>query len=222
MKVIKILLFVIIVFFSTCCIAGVLMPKGKITVMVVDSKGTPVDNAKVSLRIDTAKGPGMGWGTNTRFLKGKTNLGGLYIFEDDFPRKIIFSADKKGYYSSGNGFRFKEKSGLNKWEPWNPTVEIKLKEKRNPIPMYAKRTGRIKVPVLEKPIGYDLEKGDWVAPYGKGVISDFIFNCKASYVSNDNWKCSYALTFSNEKDGIQEYDTSKDRSSYKWLQARMG
>lgn len=83
--------------------------------------------------------------------------------------------------------------------------------------MYAKRTGGIKVPVLEKPIGYDLEKGDWVAPYGKGVISDFIFNCKARDTSRDDWACSYTLTFSNEHDGIQEFIPKKnDQSIYEW------
>ncbi len=63
MKNIKIIL-IILLLFTTNCYAGILLPKGKVTLKVVDSKGNSVDDAEVSLRIDTAKGPGMGWGTN--------------------------------------------------------------------------------------------------------------------------------------------------------------
>ena len=31
-----------------------------------------------------------------------------------------------------------------------------------------------------KPIGFDLEKADWVAPYGKGECADFIFRLDQS------------------------------------------
>jgi hypothetical protein len=38
-----------------------------------------------------------------------------------------------------------------------------------------KGTSNLRIPKFNKPIGYDLEKGDWVSPYGKGLINDFIF-----------------------------------------------
>ena len=33
-----------------------------------------------------------------------------------------------------------------------------------------------KIPVTNTPCGYDLMVGDWVVPYGKGKIGDFVFN----------------------------------------------
>ena len=80
--------------------------------------------------------------------------------------------------------------------------------------MYAKNTawaGWIDIPVFAQPIGYDLEVGDWIAPYGKGKISDFIFQ-----FDSKTHEISYTLTFSNPNDGIQEYEHPKDQSSYKW------
>ena len=79
--------------------------------------------------------------------------------------------------------------------------------------MYAKNTTAIKVPALDTPIGYDLEIGDWVAPYGKGAISDFVFKFKVRFVKNDDWDASYTLTFSNEHDGIQEWIIPKGNQS---------
>ena len=97
---------------------------------------------------------------------------------------------------------------------------IKLKRKKNPTKMYAKSISNMnakKVPALDTPIGYDLEQGDWVAPYGKGVIKDFIFVCKAIHRGYKDWEASYTLTFSNEHDGIQEYFAQKgNQSEYYW------
>ena len=41
--------------------------------------------------------------------------------------------------------------------------------------MWAKNTSHMKIPVFERPIGFVLQKGDWVAPYGIGATNDFIF-----------------------------------------------
>ncbi|UDQ96931.1 hypothetical protein AAEX28_07715 [Lentisphaerota bacterium WC36G] len=37
---------------------------------------------------------------------------------------------------------------------------------------------------MNHPCGYDLLIGDWVKPYGQGIINDFIIN--ASYYSKNN------------------------------------
>jgi hypothetical protein len=115
------------------------------------------------------------------------------------------------------GYEFKSNSFLlNRWEPWNPTIEVVLKKKRHPVPMF-RGGGIIQIPKLDVPVGYDLEKGDWVAPFGGGVTSDFIISFHAEMRAYRDYECSFELTFSNPKDGIQEYVfDNHSQSSFKW------
>jgi hypothetical protein len=55
------------------------------------------------------------------------------------------------------------------------THTITLRKILNPIPLYAKQND-IPIPEKEKWIGFDLEKADWVKPFGVGVISDVEFH----------------------------------------------
>jgi hypothetical protein len=75
-----------------------------------------------------------------------------------------------------------------------------------------------KVPDETKPVGFDLMVGDWVEPYGKGKISDFIFHFEiapTTWITNfygniprpralNDWK--RIITFSNDGDGIQTFE----------------
>jgi hypothetical protein len=71
--------------------------------------------------------------------------------------------------------------------------------------MYAQAV-RTTIPAKNKAIGYDLEIGDWVAPYGKGSVSDFIFslNEKVPFTKlSQPYDVINLLSFSNIGDGIQ-------------------
>lgn len=198
-------------------LAGIFTPTGKITVKAVDRYGQPIPDAKVMITFNTPKGLGKGLGTNRNTIKGVTGQNGEFSAQGSTSRYCHYVVWGDGYYTSGDRYIFTERSFLNRWKPWNPTVEVKLKEARNPVPMYAKRTQYIKIPAVDTPVGYDLERGDWVAPYGKGAVRDFVFMFHWRYVNNHNWDCSYTLTFSNEDDGIQEYTPPEDDfSSYRW------
>jgi hypothetical protein len=92
---------------------------------------------------------------------------------------------------------------LSDWMPMDRILELEIKAKGKPVPMYAKNE-KIRIPTgsVGKKIGYDLETGDWVKPYGKGEIADFIFSLEISgSIANDvRWKV--LLEFSNPNDGI--------------------
>ena len=115
-----------------------------------------------------------------------------------------------GYYGTHDDYQFK-KSSDGKWQPWNPTVNVIVKPILNPIPMYALAVGR--APLMDLPsknlsVGFDLEAGDFVAPYGKGTVSDFILNLteKVPFVSySQPFDISLNLSFSNKGDGIQSF-----------------
>ena len=169
------------------------------------------------ITFNTPKGPGKGQGMDRNTIKGVAGPNGEFSAQGSTSRYCHYVAWGDGYYTSGDMYTFTKRSFLNRWKPWNPTVEVKLKEARNPVPMYAKRTQFIKVPILDMPVGYDLEKGDWVTPYGKGTVSDFVFNCHIRYVNNDDWDSSFNLTFTSEDDGIQAYTPPEDDfSSFRW------
>ena len=83
--------------------------------------------------------------------------------------------------------------------------------------MYYKQTDWIKVPVFDTPVGYDLLQGDWVAPYGKGTIKDFVFTMICRFESMTDAEARYVLTFSNPGDGIQTFTPDpQDQSRFKW------
>ncbi|WP_157471896.1 hypothetical protein [Desulfuromonas sp. DDH964] len=58
-------------------------------------------------------------------------------------------------------------------------------------------------PALDKEIGFDLEKADWVIPYGLGTQADFVFKVERRYDNADNFDATMTLTFANPFDGIQ-------------------
>jgi len=109
-----------------------------------------------------------------------------------------------GYYYSGYSVQLTN-SANGKWQPWNPTVDVVVKPILNPIAMYA-RDNNMDIPAKNTPVGFDLIAADWVVPYGKGTISDFIFTMteKIPFTKyNQPYDLTWTLSFPNKGDGIQ-------------------
>jgi hypothetical protein len=212
-------LLIILTIVNTGCVLAV-PPKMKFTLKVIDLETKQsITNASVWTGFTQKEDP---WGIG---------VGKSYIIEEKIGSKGIAtysgnsvngghggSVFAEGYYYSGFDFKYKTNKILNRWEPWNPTITVKLRPKKDPVPMVYKRIELKKIPKKQIKIGFDLEKGDWVAPYGKGKIADFIFI--PNWYSFDPIKGSegsYKLVFSNPDDGIQEYEFPKNLdSSFKW------
>lgn len=191
---------------SGCVFAG--FPKAKITYRVVDQEGLPIEGAHVDVGFIEA---------SSRSVVGVTDTSGVFVAEDICSGGAGSLIKKNGYHWSGGGCVYTNiNKMLNRFEPWNPTVEVVLKEVRNPTSM-AHLIGRdnIRIPTYDKPIGFDLEKGDWVAPYGAGKQADFNFTARK--IANVILGVTLELSFSNEHDGIMEYPFDpEDRSWFKW------
>ena len=188
---------------------------GRFTVSVKDESGAPVSGARVVVGFTENKTSG--WGIRTKRWEGVTNAEGLVVATGDTGPYVNFHVKKAGYYPSGMHYEGFEKAVLGRWRPWNPTIEIVLKKKRNPVPMYAKDTGVLRMPALGEAIGYDLEVGDWVAPHGTGKQPDFIFTLVADVRGFTDYDASLSLRFSNPDDGIQLFGFRDDEQSYyKW------
>jgi len=192
--------------------------EAKITVHVTDENGVAVSNAQVNAGFNMAIKPGEGWGTGIPTeVAGITDTNGICILTGkDTAGSVGVAASKEGYYGNGGGTLFTNLDlVLRRWETWNPTIDVVLLKKGIQAPMYARKMREIKIPVEETPVGFDLIAGDWVTPYGKGEVSDFIFQVDVAptqwitnwygtsprpYPIRDN---KIAISFSNGNDGIQ-------------------
>lgn len=192
---------------SGCLLAG-RDPLFRLTLHVVDDEGTPV--AKAEARIGAERRPkGEESGGKGVFTEGMTDAQGYFSGEVEAwnARQAGYQVQKEGYYGVWLAYRAKDPI-QGKWQPWNPTIEVLLKRIKNPVPMYAKRV-EIKIPELNKPIGYDLAQGDLVAPYGKGQISDLLFEADRKVVSDREYDGTLTLRFSNEGDGLVAHELAQ-------------
>ncbi len=197
-------------------------PKAMFTVRVIDETGSLVTNAEVHAGFVESIKPGWGWGGGReKKWQGVTGTNGLCIVQETCQGEAGVAVGKDGYYwSSGYKLLFTNYVGTLKqrWEPWNPTVEVLLKRIGKPIPMYAKWIRDARMPADGQPIGFDLMKGDWVVPNGRGATPDFIMTLHrqvggktaSGYQIHDT---TLTITFSNDGDGIQSILVPPSRGS---------
>jgi hypothetical protein len=161
-----------------------------VTLKTVDDVGQSVADAKVWVSYDM---------TTNRMI-GLTDTNGIFI-ASHFGRSVELEihGEKQGYYS----FSLQHQLGYYyKTENWNPTISVLLKRIGNPIPMYAKHA-EMKLQQVAKPMGFDLEAGDWVAPYGKGFHTDLLFNLlHRQIIGRMAYDCYLTVTFPNQGDGL--------------------
>lgn len=119
------------------------------------------------------------------------------------------------YCDRGGKIQFKNVID-NVWQPRNKAVEIIVRNIINPIPMYAKNlvSAETLFPEYNQSICYDMERGDWLPPYGNGQVADFVYrmDCVLAPIGADQiqyYDATMMLTFTNEDDGILEYPDSQ-------------
>lgn len=158
----------------------------KITLEVVDEYGKPVKDAlvgysKSSLRTDKD--------------------GRVSIIVNPSNGSVGGGVGKEGYYDSifHNDFYIRR---YIYWRPWNKHIKVVLRPVVKPVPMYV-RNHTFQFPAINKDLGFDLMKADWLPPYGAGVHRDFILRVDRIFKDNDNFDATLTLTFTNNYDGIQ-------------------
>lgn len=194
---------ILVLMAALACIGAVVnrfeLPLAKVSVRVLDEAGSPVDGATVTLGFRDR------FSSKDVFTVGATNTDGLFSAAGGCDASGL-AADiaKSGYYNSGAPIpKFSRIDQLtNHWLPWNETYTTVLRPIKNPVPLCAKQLRKLDIPVLGQPCGYDLEKGDWVAPWGRGEHADFIFTAKREYHSYFEFTADVMLTFSQPGDGL--------------------
>ena len=182
----------------------------KITVKVVGEDGQPVEGAEVGISFGAAS-----YGKERERSVGFSDAGGLFQASAQSLDFAGYSAKKKGYYKSYAKYYFREGVKFFRWQPWNPTVELLLRKRENPVPMYARNTkwSELNIPVIGKEVGLDLIKFDWLPPYGKGVTADFIVKFESRFASMRDFDGKLTITFSNKFDGIQLHRENREYGS---------
>jgi hypothetical protein len=87
-----------------------------------------------------------------------------------------------------------------RWIPWDPTLQVTLKEIRKPISMFVKKV-ETKLPKDVHSMGFDFLVGDWVAPHGKGITADMLYVYEEDRTDKDNINLKLTLAFPGSGNG---------------------
>jgi len=172
----------------------------RVNVDIVDDLGQAVTNAAV--RIITQRDRFSG------FLQGEAGKREILIAADKMGHATVsfqcWSGDFHCYVSAPNHYpeaykyvSFKTNGGTfhaNLLEH-EKTMSCVLYRKLSPKPMYTNRVmANFKLPIIGKPVGYDMQVGDWTPPYGSGQVSDFTLMFTEIH-TNGCWTYSGELSF---------------------------
>lgn len=198
----------------------------KVRFTVVDERGAPIENVTVSITYQKGFIPGEGFGRDLKKnIRKQTSSHGIATF-----RIIPFGNNRFGYSIRDTEGRYYRDIGERsvRYEDKDCLTErkITLRAKQNPIALFSSRHYSLDFPIADdkavsfrEPVGFDAVVGDWVAPYGKGKIADFLFRSYykedgIKYLKDDDgrlmlnpdFKCAAAFswTFTNTDDGIVE------------------
>jgi hypothetical protein len=177
-------------------------PQAKITFKVIDEERRPVEKAEVAIGFEVMSAKY--FGNEIIPVSGQTTDSGEFTGSAQADLSLGFTVKKPGYYSSSGTYDFKE-AVADKWQPWNPTVEVVLKKVGTPIAMYAKKVD-LAMPAFDVAIGFDLMIGDWVSPRGKGKTPDLVFTAHLQQRNKRDYDYELVVTFSNPADGLQPFD----------------
>jgi len=180
----------------------------KFSVKVVDDENTPISGCNAKSIVFKQHVAGEGFGRNKYDITLiMTNEEGIAHFAvDAVSSRVAYGVETpEGYYKTYEGEHYFKNSKLGVWQPENENFKIVLKRIKKPIPMYAKSVGmdhKVKIPELEKPMGFDLIKSDWVKPHGKGEVADLNFHLSLQDRGRRDYDATLTVTFTNEGDGF--------------------
>lgn len=179
----------------------------KVTVKVLDEEnGCSLEDADIVFSFSLPKTMNPWDGTKDSVVKGKTDTNGMFSASSSTLRKIHVAVARRDYYRSSTYYSFKSSEEQllrgEKWQPWNPTLGIRLRKKVEPVPLKAKWLYDLELPPSDVSVGYDLVAGDWVAPHGKGVEADLAFSLVRNYKSSSDYALSLTIATTGKNDGL--------------------
>ncbi len=133
-------LFLLLAALVLSCSRSPSLPETKLTLLVVDEQGNPIEGAKTGIAFEVLGG------NNRKIINRNTLKDGLFAAANKSTGSTAFNVEKDGYYASRGGYHFDSNSN-GKWLPWNPEVKVILRKIINPVPMYARSTQMSKMDI---------------------------------------------------------------------------
>ncbi len=154
--------------FENACHNGA---EARVEFHVVDDINKPVPNAKVNVffdMMDRSKG---------RRIIGDTDTNGVFVAEARTGGVLEIEVSREGYYLTKDEMCFitmghEHEVDNGKWQPWGMQEKVILRPIRNPVAVRVCPDKWLRTKVLNKWIGFDLERVDFVAPVGSGTVND--------------------------------------------------
>ncbi len=212
------IMLVVLILFGCDVFGGI----GYVKAFIVDEvDGEPIRGAKVYGYFHNYI-VGVGGISPTKVKGYIYGIGRYFVLGYGNGNSMTIEVKKEGYYTHTAGVEFERLLGvdlisgasLGFWRPWGSEVVIKMRRKVKPHPMYVKNILNMWLPTNGVPVGYDLMKGDFVKPYGSGVVSDLIFQLNGTneriekvktyegVVEIKTYDWSLIINFSNDGDGV--------------------
>ena len=170
----------------------------KFVLRVIDQDGLPVAGAKIHGGFQT------GGNLNDNVpIRGITDANGEYTVHGRSTSRVRCGISKDGYYSSDFLIKYPESRcerpvENGKWQPFGEVSTITLKKIINPCRLVHDDGSCKKLPRIGEWIGYDLERNQWVAPYGDGRQNDMLVRvCIDAVNDTSNFKTSMEVSFTN-------------------------
>jgi len=180
----------------------------RVEVTVVDEDGERLDGAEVKMKFNHSALQRRKTGEYVNVFLGESQKSSPVVQTYTATPTVLLVVKKEGYWGSGLRHRFVHLDRIDGKTDGSPNGQygkaftVVLRKKVDPRPLYVHSVSWIKVPERERPIGFDLEKGDWVKPYGTGAHSDFIFTIKLDEKERGEYWSEMTVGFSEEEDGI--------------------
>jgi hypothetical protein len=191
----------------TCAAQFAFRPTADVTLRIVDETGAPIQNAKGYL--GSFVGPPNNGKQEYIEASGLSDTNGIIHLRIRSDGDVSCGAKKIGYYDSVSLNQDAENLKIHfasakfgHWVPRDMTNVLTLRPIGKPVPMYANCLNSY-LPAVETFIGYDLERHDWVPPYGNGLRADLLLRGERD-LTKMGFTAKLEITFPNPMDGIQE------------------
>ena len=190
--------------------------RARIVLRCVDQDGQVVSNATVMSGVSLDGNP-----ETTTQVNGKTDTNGCFVVYGKSNGELGYYCKRAGYYNTCETKHLDQFPGAfvsdGRWQPYGATNTVVLKRKVNPVAMCVRPNREGLTPLVppsrNEYIGFDLEKGDWVNPHGKGIHADL--NVKYEYEAGRipvlHYRGAVFFAFTNKFDGA--YVMKKDSFS---------
>lgn len=145
----------------------------KMQLRIADDGGNAVADANVDVFM------GMNFRDQGYWIRGRTDTNGVFnVAGKTCGDAIEIYLSKEGYYDSMKTFRFATMGAERdvkdgKWQPYGENHSIVLRRVQNPQTLKIGKGGFVLTKHLDRWLGFDMQKHDFVHPYGTGDAVDF-------------------------------------------------